>query len=70
MSVCACTGGPNCCRYRLEGPNLRFGVPPLIDIDRMRRALTGPSFDMPPGLTREEKRRFILDAAERHKVKL
>lgn len=25
MGACACIGGPNCCRYRLEADNLPFG---------------------------------------------
>jgi hypothetical protein len=33
-----------------------------IDINRMESALRGPFKEMPPGLSREEKRRVLLDA--------
>jgi hypothetical protein len=34
-----------------------------FDLDRMKSALAGPTFDMPPGLNREKAREFILAAA-------
>lgn len=33
-----------------------------FDLKRMKEALKGPSVTMPPGLTREEQRKFIENA--------
>lgn len=41
-------------------------LPVRVDIDRMKRALAGPSIEIPKGLSREELRAFILAAAKRH----
>lgn len=37
---------------------------PVFDIDRMKRALEGPSVEMPDGLSREELRAFIIAHAK------
>lgn len=39
------------------------GTVPAIDIERLKRALSGPTYMIPNGLTPEEIREFILRAA-------
>lgn len=41
--------------------------PIKIDIERMKAALASGSVEMPPGLSREEKRAFILRHAEKQR---
>ncbi len=36
-----------------------------IDIERMKKALGGKSFQVPQGLTREEIRNFIISCAKK-----
>ena len=38
-------------------------APVRVDIERMEKALASPSIAMPSGLTREQKRQFILSHA-------
>ena len=40
-------------------------VPVRINLDRMKSALSAESFVMPQGLSREEKRKFILEAGKK-----
>jgi hypothetical protein len=40
-------------------------VPVQINLDRMKSALSSEVFVMPKGLTREEKRRLILEAGKK-----
>ena len=40
-------------------------VPVQINLDRMKSALSAESFVMPQGLSREEKRKFILEAGKK-----
>jgi len=40
-------------------------APIKINLDRMKSALSAESFVMPQGLSREEKRRFILEAGKK-----
>lgn len=40
-------------------------APIKINIDRMKSALSAESFVMPQGLSREEKRKFILEAGKK-----
>lgn len=40
-------------------------APIRINIDRMKSALSAESFVMPQGLSREEKRKFILEAGKK-----
>ena len=40
-------------------------APIKINLDRMKSALSAESFAMPQGLSREEKRRFILEAGKK-----
>ena len=40
-------------------------VPVRINLDRMKSALSAEAFVMPKGLTREEKRRLILEAGKK-----
>jgi hypothetical protein len=42
-----------------------MSAPVLIDIERMKSALSADRFTMPKGLSREEKRKFILAAGEK-----
>jgi hypothetical protein len=50
--------------YFREAFGLDDDDPPVhIDVERMKRALAGPRFEIPPGLTAEQIRRFILDVA-------
>ena len=39
------------------------GEPIHIDIERMKRALAGPRWTIPPGLSHEELSQFINDCA-------
>jgi hypothetical protein len=38
-----------------------------VDIERMERALSSQSFKMPKGLSREEKRKYIVAVAQRQR---
>lgn len=40
-------------------------APIKINLDRMKSALSAESFVMPQGLSRAEKRRFILEAGKK-----
>ena len=40
-------------------------VPVRINLDRMKSALVSETFVMPQGLSREEKRRLILEAGKK-----
>ena len=40
-------------------------VPVQINLDRMKSALDSETFVMPQGLSREEKRRLILEAGKK-----
>ena len=40
-------------------------VPVRINLDRMKSALASETFVMPKGLSREEKRRLILEAGKK-----
>ena len=40
-------------------------VPVRINLDRMKSALASETFVMPQGLSREEKRRLILEAGKK-----
>ncbi|MFP0737059.1 hypothetical protein ACLDXR_17135 [Acinetobacter baumannii] len=40
-------------------------VPVKINLDRMQSAMASETFVMPKGLSREEKRRFILEAGKK-----
>ena len=40
-------------------------VPVRINLDRMKSALDSETFVMPQGLSREEKRRLILEAGKK-----
>jgi hypothetical protein len=40
-------------------------APIRINLDRMKSALSAESFVMPQGLSREEKRKFILEAGKK-----
>ena len=40
-------------------------VPVRINLDRMKSALSAESFVMPQGLSREEKRKFIMEAGKK-----
>lgn len=72
MSVCACMGGPNCCRRRNDysgiSPQLWREVndaPPVhIDIERMKRALEGPRWMVPSGMSSEEVIAYMNEVAE------
>lgn len=37
----------------------------LIDIDRMEKALASETIQVPPGMTREETRQFIIAMGEK-----
>lgn len=41
-------------------------APILFDMERMEKALNGPTFTVPPGLSREQIRQYIIDTAKRH----
>ena len=47
-----------------QKPNQKT-APVRINLDRMKSALSAESFVMPQGLSREEKRRFILEAGKK-----
>jgi hypothetical protein len=38
--------------------------PVYFDRERMERALAGPRWTLPQGLTREQRRQYILDCAD------
>jgi len=40
-------------------------APIKINLDRMKSALSAESFVMPEGLSREEKRKFIMEAGKK-----
>ena len=40
-------------------------VPVRINLDRMKSAISSETFLMPKGLSREEKRRLILEAGKK-----
>ena len=40
-------------------------APIRINLDRMKSALSAETFVMPQGLSREEKRKFILEAGKK-----
>jgi hypothetical protein len=40
-------------------------APIKINLDRMKSALSAESFVMPQGLSREEKRKFIMEAGKK-----
>ena len=47
-----------------QKPNQKT-APVRINLDRMKSALSAEAFVMPKGLTREEKRRLILEAGKK-----
>ena len=47
-----------------QTPNQKT-APVRINLDRMKSALSSEVFVMPKGLTREEKRRLILEAGKK-----
>ena len=40
-------------------------APVKINLDRMKSALSAETFVMPQGLSREEKRKFIMEAGKK-----
>ena len=47
-----------------QKPNQKT-APVRINLDRMKSALSAETFVMPQGLSREEKRKFILEAGKK-----
>lgn len=41
-------------------------APVFFDMERMEKALQGPTFTVPPGLTREQVRQHMLDVVKKH----
>lgn len=53
-----------CCGNECASKKHDEAAPVRIDITRMEKALNSGSFDMPSGLSREEKRAFIISKAQ------